>query len=232
MHVYRISMEGITLLGDSQVKRMLNTLDRQCPKNNLSSHFAVSGLFTNELKSAVRQRVQTFHQVCFILISINDIIKRFPIKTIKNNLSATVKILLTNNRTVLISTLPPVLNSLKIVNDSIVAINVFILSLQTHNKVTVIKLHKNFPPFKPLDPRLFQRRYSDNRPDNVHLSAQGHRLLTTLINDATSTMGDQRMKTATANPFTQTTTTCKVLLDEGTTDEDRTLGLRSPARDQ
>lgn len=177
-------MEGVTLLGDSQVNRLINTLRTNSVANISSSNFAVGGLCVSELKQEIRRRVQTFNSVCFILISINDILKLCPIKTIKNNIKISVDILINNNKTVLISTLPPILNPSKVISAAITEINIFILSLQTRDNVIVIEFHKQFVPFKPHNLVLYQRRYYNNRADNIHLSAKGHLLLHSLITAA------------------------------------------------
>lgn len=179
-------MEEVSLLGDSQVRRLIDTLIQQGHRRLDHQDFAQGGIDTYKLKQEVRRRVTVFQRICFVLISINDILRHIPLPIIKQNLQATIKILLRNNKTVLISTLPPVLNPSSKVKDTIVAVNIFILSLQSQPGITVIRLHSHFPPFTKLNLDLFQLRYHNNRRDSTHLSAQGHLLLTSLISCALS----------------------------------------------
>lgn len=182
-------MERITLLGDSQVRRMIKTLIDNHIIEPSCVNYAVGGLCVAELKRVVRRRVQTFKDICFVLISINDILKNIPLNNIKNNIKVTVGIIIKNQRSVIVSTLPPVLNASESVSAKITDINVFILSLQTSDRVRVISLHEHFHPFKPINKQLYQRRYHNNRTDNIHLSSQGHLLLASLISNAIPSQG-------------------------------------------
>lgn len=174
-------MEHVSLLGDSQVRRMIKTLTKLGPNHPRERDYAISGLRSDNLKTIVRECSSDFHKVCFILVGINDILKGYPIASIKQNIKSTINILVRDNKTVLISTLPPILYANEPVGNDIKILNIFIQSLQRAHSVIVIKLHKHFSPFIVTDMTLFQQYYKDNKPDNVHLSADGHLLLIGLI---------------------------------------------------
>lgn len=143
--------------------------------------FVQGGMCTEQLKVVLRNKAPSFHEYCFVLIAINDIIRGVPVRVVKENLLAIINILHFHKKTVFISTLPPIINPTVIQMNNIKEVNVFIQSLHTRDKVQVIYFHRHFPPFTKQANQFYQLRYADNRPDNVHLSRQGHQLLISLI---------------------------------------------------
>lgn len=169
------------MLGDSQIKRLLR--GRGVRRAEVDSHYAESGWTTQQLKIAVRQNQSSLHLQCFILIGLNDVIQNIKIKQTKTNIRTIVNLLTDSKRTVFISTLPPMLNANHYQQQNIKNINVFIQSLHSKTNVIVLQFHKQFPPFAPINHRYYQLRYANGRPDNLHLSMEGFRLLISLISD-------------------------------------------------
>lgn len=170
------------MLGDSQVKRLLRAwVNGGSRQKKMAAHCAESGWTTNDLKIAIRQHQASSHSTCFILIGLNDILQHIPTEKIKSNILTIINILVTSGKHVIISTLPPTLNSSKKQQSEIKNLNIYIQSLQTKSNVSVISFHKHFPPFSSQNLDHYQLHYPDGRPDRLHLSMKGFQLLISLI---------------------------------------------------
>lgn len=169
------------------MKRMLRAwnVDDGSRQKRMGAHCVESGWTTSHLKIAIRQSIPFLHETCFILIGLNDVLQHIPLHEIKSNLLAIINILNKSGKSSILSTLPPTLNQCPNQQAEIKEINVFIQSLQTKNIFT-LHFHKHFPPFSPITNNLYQLKYSDGRPDHLHLSMKGFRLLISLINDSLS----------------------------------------------
>lgn len=171
----------MSLVGDSQARRLRETILKLYPETSRNKDLVQSGLCSEQLKTMIRKEATFLNKLCFVIIAINDILQGISCSVIKQNISTIVAILKTHNKSVIISTLPPVLNQSDNIRDSIKSINIFIQSLHTKDSVTVLFLHRHFPPFNTQMNDYYQLRYHHNRPDNIHLSSQGHNLLINLI---------------------------------------------------
>lgn len=175
----------VSILGDSQARRLRDTLLHNNPTTVRNKDIVKGGLTTAELKVLVRRQHNKLYQCVFIFISINDILKNIPTSVIKSNILSIVKILTMNNKSVIITTVPPVLNMSDTVRNNIITINIFITSLQTQQTTTVIKYNELFPPFAIYRKEFYQQQYPDGRRDNIHLSRLA---LDELINLISATM--------------------------------------------
>lgn len=107
MENYAEPLPAVSVLGDSQAVRLCREWWKAEPLREVDSSGARGGWTTNDLKSAVRQRVSSFKDICVILVSINDILRRHPPDKTKSNFKSILKILKTSNKSIFISTLPP-----------------------------------------------------------------------------------------------------------------------------
>lgn len=145
----------ISLLGDSQVRRLLFSLMKHhAGSPTTRTDFIQGGLCSDQLKIEVRRRVKTFQPNSFILIGINDILNNLPIYSINNNISTIIRVLSQHRKTILIPTLPPDINQSTSIEQAIQSLNIFIQSLSTHPSVSVIKFHLHFPPFTFLNKQI------------------------------------------------------------------------------
>lgn len=174
-------LQQVSLLGDSQVKRLQKTILSLDPNYKCDKNYAVGGLCSDTLKSVVRANLTNFYTTVFLLIGINDILKGFPISSVKRNIKTIVIMLSRSNRTILLSTLPPTLCMNNDVFCKIQELNVFIQSLETNKSVTIITLHKHFFPISSDNKNLFQLRKYNGTADNIHLSSKGHMLIIELL---------------------------------------------------
>lgn len=177
----------LSLLGDSQSVRMAKNWKKDLGGLGLETSCIKSGWTTGELKKAVKENVSFLKDKCFIFIGVNDVSKKVPLKEITKNLSAIIRFLSNQGKRIIIATLPPILNCTSEQAEQIRMIDVYILSFSTHKAVTVVPFHKLFPPFTEPKPDYYQCRYFNGRPDRVHLSPKGLKVLRELIISATAT---------------------------------------------
>lgn len=156
----------------------------------IDSTVAHGGWTTDDLKRAVRQQVTTLNSVCVMFVAINDIFKSIPPLRTKTNIKTIIQLLLSHNKKILISTLPPTLNSDSL-QPKIRSINIFIQSLNNPPTIKIINFHKSFPPFSPMNLKLYKLHYNNGRPDQVHLSSRGYQQLISLISPLVREAADQ-----------------------------------------
>lgn len=174
-------LQKISLLGDSQTVRMVKVWKQcaGCPR--LETSCAFSGWTTGQLREAVNTKVSGLEETCFIFIGVNDVIRNFSHQDMVQNLKVIIKHLIYHNKTILISTLPPLLHSSPEQEQLIKFFNVRVQSYSTHNSITVIPFHRVFPPFSEGKLEFYQLKYYNGRKDNVHLSPAGLKKLMELI---------------------------------------------------
>jgi lysophospholipase L1-like esterase len=170
----------VSVLGDSQAVRMCGVWERLEGQRAIDATAARGGWTTDDLKRSLRQHVTALHQVCVLFISINDIFKSVPPLRTKKNIKTIIQLLLSHNKTIIISTLPPTLNSENL-QHKIRSINIFIQSLNNPPSIKIIQFHKKFPPFSSMNLSYYKIRYNNGRPDSVHLSHTGYLQLISLI---------------------------------------------------
>lgn len=185
---------SVTLLGDSHVRRLHEVWDNV---NITTDSFAVGGLTTERLKTVISRHNAVFNQTCFVLIGINDILRKIPPRKIISNIKSIVKYLVKKDFVIFISTLPPTLHISSQIQEKIRTINIFIQSFQTTVNVNVIHFHKHFKPFNARDEHYYIFNNKPGKPDLIHLSAPGLRNLMNLICDAVAL---QQRPTTTPHP--------------------------------
>lgn len=176
----------VSLLGDSQMVRVRRTWRTQRPAGDEADYDCTgSGWTTKDLLSAVRVSGNKLRPVCVVLIGINDITKCIPMNSTKKSISSLITFLTRSKKRILIATLPPTLHTRSSsIHQATRQLNIYIQSFNTHPSTSVIYFHKHFFPFSSVNPKLFEQRYTDGRPDLIHLSAVGHSLLIRLISNA------------------------------------------------
>jgi len=175
---YFLQMD-LLICGDSQAVRLRRLVSPSAPV----SQYCRGGWQTGDVKRAVRLLDHEVQRPCFLMVGINDVRARVPCQVIKGNLKTIVNIILRVAKVLLISTLPPTLNSTPSELHLIAQVNNYILSFNQRPGVVVVPLHRHFPPFSPPSRtvQLYQRRYFNGRPDNIHLSTRGLSLLLNII---------------------------------------------------
>jgi len=132
-------------------------------------------------------------QVCFLLVGINDVRGGVPLEVIKLNIKAIINIALQSAEGILVSTLPPTLHAPPAELHAISEINQYIVSFQRRRGVVIVPFHRHFPPFSSAaqSSQLYQGRYFNGRPDNIHLSRRGLLLLLRLVRELCANSGLQ-----------------------------------------
>lgn len=171
----------ISVLGDSQARRMSEVWVRTVNNIDLDHRGARGGWTTSDLKHSLKNLLSDLNQTCIIFISINDIFKNIPENQTKSNFKTIIQLIKSSNRNILIITLPPTLNNNTQQQEKIRNINVFLQSLHNPPAVQTIQFHKLFHPFSRNNKQYFQLKYHNNRPDPVHLSNQGYLKLISLL---------------------------------------------------
>lgn len=180
VNAIEVMASSVSVLGDSQAVR-LGKIWTTYPDVSVDFHCARGGWTTMDLKCAVRSGTDRFNQLCVVFIGINDILRGVPGTVINRNISIIIRTLLNNNKTVVLVTLPPTLNANTEQLFSIKLFNIYIQSFQANKRTIVVKFHEQFFPFIQYNSKLYQLRYSDGRPDFIHLSPQGCSLLVSSI---------------------------------------------------
>lgn len=160
-------------------------LRRSWREGSWSEDCSKGGWRTGDLLSAVRRRGHTFNFICVVLVAINDILSDIPVSKIQSNLKSIITFLTRLKRIILICTIPPPLYSTQSQKTVIFHINKFILSFSNKANIRIISLHKQFPPYVPLNKELYQLYCRYGKRDGLHLSYQGHQVLIRLIKEAT-----------------------------------------------
>lgn len=174
-----MSPVAVSVLGDSQGVRLVRVGGGQQSTTqqwSIEHSVAHGGWTTQDLKCAIRNQVSVLKPTCIIFIGINDIFKSIAPEKTKINIKTIIRLLKSHNKTIYITTLPPTLHTPHI-QPKIKSLNIFIQSLNNPPSIQSIKFHKLFPPFAPMNLSLYNKKYRNGKPDNVHLSSAGFKQL-------------------------------------------------------
>lgn len=166
---------NITLLGDSQVLRLLNTW-QATRRTTMPNSLAQSGITAQNLKIRLRSFMTHLHQVVFLLIGLNDILQKRPLPEIKQDIKSILHNIVRTKRTVMVATLPLTKHNNIIINQTILSLNKYIRTFHHNPRITVLDFQKIFSNNNHHD-NLYQNFYHDGRPDRIHFSSAAHHIL-------------------------------------------------------